>query len=154
MVSPREKGSEKIAVVAGALVLHMSVFVFSLSLPPSLPPSLTTETEHTTNPLLIYTKGRATQHTSNVHNTYYRTQHPTYATHNHTTKRRDIELGKLCVCVQVSRRRVLQKLVKEMSASTEERTAQLQAAYRLYEHSTFTPVGTHITIVLCVTIHL
>ena len=47
----------------------------------------------------------------------------------------------VCVRVQVSRRRVLQKLVQEMTASAEERAAQLQAAYTLYEHSTFTPVS-------------
>jgi hypothetical protein len=45
------------------------------------------------------------------------------------------------VLLKVSRRRVLKKLVEEMTASAEERTAQLQAAYRLYEQSTFTPVS-------------
>ena len=47
--------------------------------------------------------------------------------------------------LKVSRRRVLQKLVEEMTASAEERTAQLQAAYRLYEQSTFTPVSPQIS---------
>jgi hypothetical protein len=48
-------------------------------------------------------------------------------------------LHPLLIYVQVSRRRVLQRLVEELSSSAEERAVQLQSAYRLYEHSTFTP---------------
>lgn len=52
-----------------------------------------------------------------------------------------LKIHPLLVYVQVARRQVLQKLVRELTSSSDERGAQLQAAYQLYEFSTFTPVG-------------